>query len=202
MPTIEFELIFVIPEIDGPGDPRITQAARHLDIVVETHSGLTLATITAEGANATDAGLAAAATLTQCDLAVQRSHPDFVTRQDIAARAEVTRQAVGNWVRGDRMSGDSFPTPVNLVSGGIWLWGDVIAWLRRNGHQVDDDMQYPSIEDHARIDIGIADREKPSAILHFTSEERNATFVAAVASEYRVWPEAADSLQRHYVLAQ
>lgn len=156
----EFELIFVISDVIGPGDERIAKVEEHLDIVVESHSGLTLATVTAEGAEVVTAALKAATLLTACGLAALRSYPDLVTRQDIADRSEVSRQAVGNWVRGERLHSDPFPTPANLVGGGAWLWGDVVAWLRRQGYEIDD-IEFPSMDDHARIDgalLGIPER--------------------------------------------
>ncbi|MFC8528401.1 hypothetical protein [Nocardia sp. NPDC057227] len=166
MSTIEFELIFEVPEVSGPGDPRIEQVEEHLDIVVQSHSGLTLATVTADGAEVLAAALNAAHILAVCGLRPVRSHPDLVTRQDIAERAEVTRQAVGNWVRGERLRTDPFPVPANLVGGGVWLWGDVVAWLRRQGHETDD-LEFPSLSDHTRIDSALielsGDLTQPSA---------------------------------------
>lgn len=154
MSPTEFELIFVVPEVSGPGDLRIEKVEEHLDIVIESHNGLTLATVTAEGSEAVAAALTAATVLAACGLRPVRSYPDLVTRQDIAERAQVTRQAVGNWVRGDRMQSDPFPSPANLAGGGVWLWGDVVAWLQRHDYEIDD-IGFPSMDDHARIDCAL-----------------------------------------------
>lgn len=156
MSPTEFELIFAIPEVADPTDKRISVVEEHLDIVVESHSGLTLATVTAEGHDAAAAALGAAAILSICGLAPTRSYPDLVTRQDIADRAQVSRQAVGNWVRGERITADPFPSPVNLVGGGVWLWGEIVAWLRRHNHSTDD-ISFPSLNDHVRIDTLLLD---------------------------------------------
>ncbi|BAH55617.1 hypothetical protein MLGJGCBP_02013 [Rhodococcus sp. T7] len=197
MSPTEFELIFVTPEVSGPGDTRIAAVEELLDIVVESHSGLTLATVTAEGDDAVTAALDAAAVLSSRGLPVVRSYPDLVTRQDIADRAEVSRQAVGNWVRGDRMQSDPFPAPVNLVGGGAWLWGDVVAWLRRQDYKIDD-IEFPSMDDHVRIDAALvgAPRRTPKISGHL---EAKVGFAPAVVGISRDW--AGDSFQSSYALA-
>lgn len=157
----QFELIFVIPDVTDPADSRIAKAEEQLDIVVEAHSGLALATVTADGVDAVDAATNAAAILEACGLCPVRSHPDLVTRQDIADRAEVSRQAVGNWVRGDRIRSDPFPAPTNLVGGGVWLWGDVVEWLRRHGHEIEQ-IGLPSLDDHTRIDEALLGHRHPA----------------------------------------
>ncbi|MFC8046236.1 hypothetical protein [Nocardia sp. NPDC057353] len=161
MSQSEFELIFEVSQVSDPGDLRIEHVGRYLDIVVQSHSGLTLATVTAEGAEVLSAAMNAARVLAACGLSPVRSHPDLVTRQDIAERAEVTRQAVGNWVRGERQRADAFPTPANLVGGGVWLWGDVVAWLRRQDYETDD-LGFPSMSDHTRIDSALLDLSRSS----------------------------------------
>lgn len=202
MSPTEFELIFVTPDIDGPGDMRIAKVEEHLDIVVESHSGLTLATVTAEGADAVTAALNAAAVLSACGLPVARTYPDLVTRQDIADRAEVSRQAVGNWVRGERIQSDPFPTPVNLVGGGAWLWGDVVAWLRRNDHEIDD-IEFPSINDHARIDSALLRSTESSSTrsghVELAGERAGVLYAPSVAGSNRNWPGG--SFQSNYALA-
>lgn len=202
MSPTEFELIFVTPDVAGPGDPRIAQVERHLDVVVESHSGLTLATVTAEGIDAVAAALDAAAVLTACGLPPVRSYPDLVTRQDIADRAEVTRQAVGNWVRGERVQSDPFPTPTHLVGGGVWMWGEVVAWLRRRGHEIDD-IEFPTIDDHARIDKVLLGRTGSwptiSGRIELVGERAHTAFSPRVVDTDRYW--AGDSFQQDYALA-
>lgn len=61
----------------------------------------------------------------------QRVDLDLATRGDIARRLGATRQAAANWAAGRRGAG--FPTPFNPVSGGVWLWGDVVAWAIEHG---------------------------------------------------------------------
>ena len=49
-------------------------------------------------------------------------------------------------------SGTPFPAPFNTVSGGIWLWGDVYAWLRHHDYGRDTGLRYPTLDEHVRID--------------------------------------------------
>ncbi|USI92886.1 hypothetical protein [Rhodococcus pyridinivorans] len=202
MSPTEFELIFVIPDLTGPGDDRIALVEEHLDVVVESHSGLTLATVTAEGADAVIAARTAAAVLSACGLPPVRSYPDMVTRQDIADRAEVSRQAVGNWVRGERVQSDPFPTPMNLVGGGVWLWGDIVAWLRRRGHDIED-MAFPSLADHSRIDAVLLQTLARSARfaghVALSGERATVLYAPSVSATNRGWAE--ESFQSSYALA-
>lgn len=155
MSTTDFEIAFLIPELTDAFDPRVTQVEDTMDIVVSSHSGVSVATVIATGSDAVAAGRAASATLSACGLPPKRTYPDLVSRQDIADRLDVSRQAVGNWVRGERHQSHSFPTPVNMVAGGVWLWGDIADWLRRTGRD-SDDVAYPTLQDHARLDEYLA----------------------------------------------
>ena len=116
MSTTDFEIAFLIPELTDAFDPRVTQVEEAMDIVVSSHSGVSVATVIATGSDAVAAGRAASATLSACGLPPKRTYPDLVSRQDIADRLYVSRQAVGNWVRGERNQSHSFPTPVNMVA--------------------------------------------------------------------------------------
>ena len=55
-----------------------------MDIVVSSHSGVSVATVIATGSDAVAAGRAASATLSACGLPPKRTYPDLVSRQDIA----------------------------------------------------------------------------------------------------------------------
>lgn len=200
MSPTEFELIFVIPEITDPGDPRIAQVEDHLDVVVESHSGLTLATVTAEGPDVVTASVNAVKILSSCGLPPTRSYPDLVTRQDIADRVEVSRQAVGNWVRGERFQSDPFPAPVHLVGGGVWLWGDVVNWLRRNNYQIDD-LPSPSMDEHLRIDAALLDARAATVDGHVetTSARMQPVYAPSVVPLRGTW--GGGSFQSDYALA-
>ncbi|MGW6424208.1 helix-turn-helix transcriptional regulator [Nocardia sp. NPDC055053] len=129
----DFEFMFVVEGIVDAFDPKIGLVEARLDCIVERHSGLTLMTVTAAAASAFAAGVHAVQVLESVGITVLRTYADLVTRQDIADRAEVTRQAVGNWVRGERCGTQPFPLPTNLAAGGLWLWRDVNEWLASRG---------------------------------------------------------------------
>ncbi len=116
-------------------------------------------TVSAEGSSAFEAAQSAVANLEQLGVHVQHTSEDLVTRRDIAERLGLTAQAVGLWVRGERHAEDPFPESFNSVAGGVWLWGDVTAWAHRHGLDVEQDVHFPSREDHARIDAWLADRD-------------------------------------------
>lgn len=197
----EYELSFVIPSLSGLDDPRLREAEVSLDAVVGTHSGLTLVTVTAEGNDAVSAGLSAAALLTACGLVPTRTQPDLVSRQDIADRAQVTRQAVGNWARGERHSSDRFPTPVHLVGGGLWLWGDVVAWLRRNNHETDE-IEFPTLEDHTRLDMHLlreSSEVAPPGRTASLTVVHDVSFFSAPLSQAPVW--GTGTVHKEYDLA-
>lgn len=156
MSANEFEIAFVIPEFTDAFDPRVSRVEEAMEVVASSHGGLSIATVIATGGDAVAAGRAASATLSSCGLPPQRTYPDLVSRQDIADRLEVSRQAVGNWVRGERHQSLPFPGPVHRVAGGVWLWGDVADRLRRTGRNVADDLYFPTIEDHAQLDSLLA----------------------------------------------
>lgn len=151
MSTTDFEIAFVIPELTDAFDPRVARVGETLDIVVSSHSGLAVATVIVAGSDALAAGRTASATLSACGLPPRRTYPDLVSRRDIADRLDVSRQAVGNWVRGERHQSHSFPTPVNMVAGGVWLWGDIAYWLHSTGRD-EPGLSFPTLEDHALLD--------------------------------------------------
>ena len=144
-----FEFTFIVPLLTVSREAALAQefAGRVAD-----RGGLQLLTGSAEGMRCATAGMSLVDQLVGQGVRPLRTHPDLVTRQDIADRAGVTRQAVGQWVRGVRQRGTPFPVPFNTVSGGIWLWGDVYAWLRHHDYGGDTGLRYPTLDEHVRID--------------------------------------------------
>lgn len=142
-----FELIFVTSELGDASDPRTEYLLDAFDGVVSMHSGLTLAALSCPGRSAFDAAVRAAGDLDNRGVHVLRLHEDLVTRAEIARRAGVTPQNVGQWIRGERQSG--FPAPHNAAAGGLWLWHDVNSWLGTIGRG--DGMRHPAAHECARI---------------------------------------------------
>lgn len=143
------EWIFVVDDL---ADETVDAIYETCDALVSRHGGLTLLTVTAEGATAVDAAKNIIARLQQERrlVRVQRAYEDLVTKVDIASRCNTTPQAVGQWVRGKRLREHPFPGCFNLTAGGIWLWGDVNNWLRQTD-KPSDDIEHPHREDYVSI---------------------------------------------------
>lgn len=153
MPT--YELIFAVDEL---ADDTVWSIYEEFDALVATHGALTLLTVSVPGANAVRAAKSAVEELERLQgVRVKRCYEDLVSRMDIAERTEATPQAVGQWIRGTRHRDQPFPEPFNLVSGGVWLWGEVNQWLRRVGKKADD-QQFPCKEDYADINKWLNER--------------------------------------------
>ncbi len=159
----EYEWIFVVSGVADPFDPKIEQVEAQFDCMVDCHTDITLFTLTTPGTSAFTAGVAAVHVLDATGITVDRSYQDLVTRQDIADRAEVTRQAVGNWVRGERAGANRFPAAVSLVAGGLWLWRDVNRWLSDRG-LTHDSLGHPTLDDHAHLDSWLLSRARQRSV--------------------------------------
>lgn len=142
-----YELTFHVAEVP---DDLADDLLDRLDCVLgEDHGGQPYLTVTADGADCFSAAQAMTTRLHLMGMIVQRLQEDLANRSEIAERLGVTRQAVSNWVRGQR--GDDFPAPSNDVAGGVWLWGDVGRWAESHGSCDANGMNYPTREDYDRI---------------------------------------------------
>ncbi|GAA1875426.1 hypothetical protein GCM10009715_22690 [Paeniglutamicibacter psychrophenolicus] len=119
-------------EIVAPAESQLEAAENDVELVYSAHGPTHFLTIWQEAATPLSAAMIAVAHLRKSGIKVQRAVEDLVSRQDIADRLSVSRQAVGNWIRGERRGseGEEFPSPYNLVGGGVWLWKDVNDWAR------------------------------------------------------------------------
>jgi len=149
----DFEVIYVVDPLSDELEDAICETQ---DATIAYHSRLCLVTLTTFGNDGVHAGVNGVATLASYGVRVLRSYPDLVTRSDIAERADVSTQAVGMWIRGERQIDSEFPQPAHLVGSGAWLWVDVNAWLTSTG-KAGGDMRFPSLADHAAIDVAIAE---------------------------------------------
>jgi hypothetical protein len=147
-----FELIFVTSGLGDASDPRTEYLLNSFDGVVSSHGGLTLAALSCPGRSALDAAVRAVTELETHGVQVLRLHEDLVTRAEIARRAGVTPQNVGQWIRGERHGG--FSAPHNVAAGGVYLWHDVNAWLETIGRG--DSMRHPDAHDCAWINGHLA----------------------------------------------
>ncbi|GAA5063395.1 XRE family transcriptional regulator [Nocardia callitridis] len=155
MTAHEFEIAFVIEAVEAD-DPRIDQVMETLPgTTISGALGLTVATTLIDAHAAIEAGLHAAKALAAAGLAPVRTYQDLVSRQDIADRLDVSRQAVGNWVRGERQNSWPFPAPITLTSGGAWLWTTVVGWVEATGVADLSESKLPTLADHCALDVMI-----------------------------------------------
>ncbi|MPZ01030.1 MAG: hypothetical protein GEU97_24305 [Actinophytocola sp.] len=150
----QYELIFAVDELS---DATVTAVYESFDALYARHGDTFLFTVTQDGESAQDAATRAVGSLEEQGVRIQRLCEDFVDRGDIAERAGTTVQAVGQWIRRDRLKNAPFPEPYSFVSGGIWLWGDVNDWLRRVGKDADE-QHYPGWQDVAEVNTWLTTR--------------------------------------------
>lgn len=155
-----YELIFDVDELT---DEAIDEIYDRYDAIVAGHGDRVLLTVTVPGTNAVSAAQSAVRDLETIDgVTVGSCYEDLVSKTDIGRRIGVSPQAVGQWIRGDRHRAHVFPKPYNLVSGGVWLWGEVDAWARRVG-LTNSDLEYPCQDDYVEINRWIKEH-RASAI--------------------------------------
>lgn len=139
-------------EIAAPTEIQLEAAELEVELLYSSHGPAHYLTIWQEAGSAVSAAKSAIAHLRKSGIKVLRTVEDLVNRQDIADRLSVSRQAVGNWIRGERRSseGESFPAPHNAVGGGVWLWKEVNDWAR-GIIETDDDVEHLEAKDYVLI---------------------------------------------------
>lgn len=170
-----YELRFEIDEADEEAYEAVEEV---FDIVVATHGKTVYLTAELDDCtSAISAARKAILVLTAAGIRIRRLCEDLVTRADIAERTGMTRQAVGQWIRGERRAADgqAFPEPYYPVAGGVWLWGEVNAWLQRTGINCEDDTAYPDRCDYAVVNAEMLDRRAAdftySFVTHFPKRD-------------------------------
>ncbi|TRW47537.1 hypothetical protein [Georgenia yuyongxinii] len=141
----EFELAF---EVSGLTEAIEDAIDASFDALVAIHGRTTKVTVVVPAVTAVEAADVAISTLNGLGVHVVRLIDELVTRTEIAQRAGVTTQAVGLWTRGERNADHEFPEPyVRAGSATLWLWGEVVTFLREIGKPIDGSMQFPSRSD-------------------------------------------------------
>lgn len=135
-----YEVTLELPQISDEQEDAIVELT---DGVIATHYGVTTVTVDAEGDDYLSALRGMNRMLSRIGVAPRRLVMDLVSRSEIAERAGVTRQAVGNWVNGTRQVG-TFPAPFVLSGGGLWLWAEVAQALRSQGLMIDEGLAHPT----------------------------------------------------------
>lgn len=125
MSTYELHL-----KISKPKEEDLSAAEGHLELLYSSHGESHFLTIWQDASIALEAAQSSAAALRTSGIHLERAIEDLVTRQDIADRLNISRQAVSNWVRGTRHGPNNLPFPeiAHPVGGGIWLWADINRW--------------------------------------------------------------------------
>lgn len=157
----DFEATFRTRPLTEPQEDLVSDV---LGGMVGGHGDVTLVTLDLPGESGESAGHAMARTLTENGIEVIGVHPDLVTRGVIAERCKETRQAVGNWIRGDRLAASPFPSSFNLVGGGVWRWQEVNDWLRDQGKNHDTDVGYLTWQDEVAVDYALCAERRPSRV--------------------------------------
>ncbi|WP_152353275.1 hypothetical protein [Brachybacterium subflavum] len=129
-------------EVASATDDQLDQLDAQFDVIAAEGHGAPTITAFVEADGAQDAFQIARRAMGQAGIRVRRYVPELVTRSEIARRANLTTQAVGNYVCGDR--GAEFPSSYFIAPDPIWLWSEVLEWLRARGTVVDDAASYPS----------------------------------------------------------
>lgn len=171
----DFEWTFEIAE--QPTAEQLEFAEETFDGIVSIQDGLAHMSIAASGSNAESAAMSAVDLLRE-----QGIHPlgvvwDLVNRSGIAERAGVTRQAVSNWVTGRRNPVQtSFPNALSSTAGGIWVWGEILPWLRDADVDVEFDVDAPTLVELAKVDLAL---KTPTEVMHLVKgQERRPQLVA------------------------
>lgn len=126
-----YELLF---EIHDPAESALEQVEAEFGLLYDRHGSVDHLAVWVHAQSTLDGAKAVADCLDRAGIQAIHLLEDLVTRQDIADRLNTSRQAVGNWVRGNRRD-NSFLT-YYLVAGGVWLWGEVVEWCGNNGISV------------------------------------------------------------------
>jgi len=167
MRATPYELSFEVAELPEAVEDAICDA---FDAVVATHSGVTTVTFEATGDTCVEAAITASHKFRDLGASPIRLVDDVVTRTEIARRAGVTPQAVGQWIRGERHADSQFPAPFILTGGGLWLWGEVVEALAERGLILNEGVRYPTRRDSQLIGGTLAKRmSKPGDVLIFAT---------------------------------
>jgi hypothetical protein len=153
----EYEYTFVVGGIDVDDIDVVDSLYAELEASLSLAGGVPLLSIAAEGFGAVDAAIKAARSIERVvpGLRVVRMDRDLVGVPEIAERAEVTRQAVHQWIDGARHADlPPFPATEGVVGRQqVWLWSDVNDWLAQLGK--DDRLIHPSRAKMAEIDAAL-----------------------------------------------
>jgi hypothetical protein len=149
----DYELTFIVDPMTDEQEDAILD---RFDCLLGTnHIGDNFIVLTVSGNDAFHAAKNAHMELVEQGVVVDRLDYDLADRSQIAERLDITRQAVGNYIRGDRKAETPFPRAFN-ETGPCWLWGDVVRWSRQAlEHDPAPDLDFPDRHDIAKFNACI-----------------------------------------------
>ncbi|WP_298128230.1 hypothetical protein [Brevundimonas sp.] len=133
---MEFEFTIIATGLDPQAEDfegRFFEAGCD-DAIVSFQKGHILVDFAREASSIEDAIASAVENVRAAGATVERVEPDpLVSLSDMAGRANLSRQAMTNYFKGDR--GEGFPAPRARVTtdSPLWDWADASAWLYRHG---------------------------------------------------------------------
>lgn len=155
---------FEIPfEVTSFTDDQVVEVQKQMDVIASEGHGRCTMTILVEASDVAGAFQLARAALHRAGVTINRLAPDFVNRAEIARRARVSTQAVGQYVRGERRSTFTFPTPAGHAPEPIWIWGDVAAWLQDQRIIEPDDVRELTQEDFDHLQYRLRNDDRTEA---------------------------------------
>ena len=130
------------------------------DALVSFQKGYTIVDFARE-AEAIDEAIASAVEgVAAAGANVERIEPDpLVSLAEIAARSELTRAAISQYVKGQR-GGGGFPPPVARVTSAspLWAWSDVSRWLYERDKLTLDAAVHAAVVAEANKAVAAGDR--------------------------------------------
>ena len=144
--TTQFELTLLTAEVTNEQEDLIYD---EYDALIASHTGATRLTVTVEGATVLDGAHRLLGFLRTIGVAPKQFSEDFVIRADVASgQTSAGRPSVC----GSAASAASLPQVSSPVAGGIWLFGEIDAWLRTNVPTYDaPDVAFPTRDDHVAL---------------------------------------------------
>ncbi|MCL1898738.1 MAG: hypothetical protein FWG16_07970 [Micrococcales bacterium] len=186
-----YDIAFIVEPFDVAAEAAMLEDNLH--VTMARLDGLTIvaATVLVDGDLIEDL-LTFAIRLSQYGITVIRLDLDLVNQSSIAARCEVSRAAVSQWVSDARLH-NPFPKPHTVVNGPIWAWSDINEWLRRTGKQCFDDSCSPNPVQVEQFNARWRQQRRPDLIIKPRTDWQSVT--AAVGSNLGGWVASARKVQ-------
>ena len=147
--------------ISPPDESQLETLEQKIDFLYSAHGTFHALTCWSSGDDALSAAQRTYELLSSHGLVTLYAFEDLVTRQEIAERLSVSRQAVSNWIRKVRRGPNNlpFPTPSNPAGGGLWSWKDINEWAS-SMPGTDEKIRHLGLKDVAQLNAWIVSSEQ------------------------------------------